>query len=60
MIRCIMMDTDNGSNESVVFTEDMDKDAEDFLYPGQKVIEDEKLDVELPSGFPMDYILKRQ
>lgn len=60
MIRCIVMDNETGSNETVVFTEDMEKDAEDYTAPGQSVVTDEKLDVDFPSGFPLDYILKKQ
>ena len=60
MIRVIVMDNENGSNETVVFTEDLKKDAEDYKTPDQHVETDEKLDVDLPSGFPFDYVLKRQ
>jgi hypothetical protein len=57
--RVIQMDNESGSYETVVFTEDIEKDASDFCSPGQTVISDSKIDEEMPSGFPMDYVLRR-
>ena len=60
MIRVIVASNDNGSKEEVYFTEDFEAEASDFFYMGDMTITiDDKID-ELPSCFPMDYVLRRQ
>ena len=59
-IRLIIMSTANGEEESVIFTEDFDTEADDYCARGQTVDLDEQVLVELPDGFPLDYTLDRR
>jgi len=57
-IRVIVTSTKDGSEENVIFTDDLETPAEDYCRPGFTVDIDEEID-ELPSGFPMNYTLVR-
>lgn len=59
-IRIIQSSNQTGAREEVYFTEDFDTFAEDFITSGLTLDEDSICDCELPSGFPMDYILRRE
>ena len=59
MIRIIHYSNESGSHEGVFFTEDLEMDAEDVLPPNCTISSDTKLDIELPSSFPMEYNLTR-
>ncbi|HDY88360.1 MAG TPA: hypothetical protein ENH82_09655 [bacterium] len=59
MIRVITASTNNGEREEVIFTEEFNKPAEDFFFmDGMTIDLDEQIE-DLPSRFPMEYVLKR-
>ena len=58
--RCIVMSDPSGFRESVVFTENRVAQASEFCAPGQTVDIDVRLPLEMPAGFPLDYILDRR
>ena len=57
--RIITASNDNGNKEEVYFTEDFDTPATDFISPDLTINCDKVIDEEMPSGFPMNYTLKR-
>jgi len=58
-IRLIVCSFPNGENESISFTEDFEIKAEDFCKSGQTVNIDKKIDMEIPSGFPLEHTFER-
>lgn len=56
-IRIIITSKENGEEETVMFTDELEAPVEDFITPGHTVDIDEVLDIELPSGFPLNYTL---
>ena len=58
-IRVIIQSTENGSRESVIFTDDFDLPIDDFVIPGFTVDCDKVIEDNLPDGFPKDYNLER-
>jgi len=62
--RIIVQSTENGESEYVAFYEEdsdeFNSPIEDLLYPGHTVDSDEVCEIDLPSGFPTNYSLKRQ
>ena len=59
-IRLIIMSTDNGEHETVVFTEDFDRSTDYWRTGDQTVDFDEQILVDLPSFFPFDNELDRR
>ncbi len=59
MIRLITASSINGIREEVIFTEEFDAPAEDFFFMDGMTIDMDKLIEDLPSLFPMEYVLKR-
>ena len=57
--RIIQFSTENGEKEYVVFTEDLRVDLEIYRRPGFNHDSDNIIEVEMPSGFPLDYSLDR-
>jgi len=57
-IRVLVASFDNGNNETVYFTEDMDAPAEDFFAKGMAIDEDQIIENVLPTGFPTERELK--
>lgn len=57
-IRVLVASFENGNNETVYFTEDMDAPAEDFFAKGMTIDEDQTIENNLPSGFPVESELK--
>lgn len=53
-IRLIIMSTESGENETVIFTEDENSPGSDFLKPGQSVDFDGMISADLPGAFPTD------
>lgn len=60
MIRVIVVSTPNGNQEEVLFTEDVESSAEDLFTLGDMTVNIDETIEELPGGFPMDYILRRE
>ena len=58
-MRLIIVSTENGEREDVIFTEDNETPAADYCDPGQTVSYDEEINCELPSIFPLEYTLRR-
>lgn len=58
-VRIITCSFENGDNETITFTEDFDIDAEDYCKPGQIVVIDKKIGMEVPLGFPLDHTFER-
>jgi hypothetical protein len=58
--RLIIVSTENGEDETVVFTHDCDTPATDFCRPGQTVDYDDLIYAELPSAFPVDSPLRKE
>jgi hypothetical protein len=58
--RVLHFSTPQGSVEYVIFTQDLEGDAENYKRQGFELIGDNVLDVEMPAGFPLDYELKRK
>ena len=56
-IRLIIMSNESGS-ETVLFTEQFETPAEDHCSQDQTVDFDQKIEVELPSNFPMGFELE--
>ena len=52
-VRVIVCSTENGNSESITFTDDFDSPAGDWCAPGWSVDIDQKIDMEVPSGFPL-------
>lgn len=61
-IRVIIFSSDNGQNETVIFTADFDTPVDDFLTPGLNMTLscDEVIEDNLPSLFPREYTLLRK
>lgn len=59
-VRLIQISNTSGSKEGVIFTDDFDADAADWCNRDTQVDNVEVLDIELPSGFPLNYILWRE
>ena len=63
MIRLIKASSESGSREEVYFTDDLEMEAEDAFFMGgnypMTIDTDEILDVDFPSGFPLDRQLVR-
>lgn len=61
-IRVIIFCSDNGQNETVIFTTDFDVPVGDFLTPGLDMTLscDEIIEDNLPSIFPREYTLLRR
>jgi len=57
--RILQFSTENGNGEYVVFTEDLKMDAEEKRRPQFQLDSDVTIDAEMPSGFPLDYLLNR-
>lgn len=61
MTRCIVASSESGEREEVYFTEDMDSPADDFFFMDEMTIDsDTVLNVDFPSSFPLETILRRQ
>ena len=58
-IRIIICSNENGSNETVMFTQDFDVPAGDFLEPGQTIDEDVIKELDLPNAFPLEHTLRK-
>jgi hypothetical protein len=61
-IRVIVFSSDNGQNETVIFTQEFDTPTDDFLTPGLNMTLscDEVIEDNLPSLFPREYTLLRR
>ena len=58
MIRLIVASTVSGEREEVIFTEDMVTPADELFFMGEMTVDiDDKTIEDLPSGFPMNYVL---
>ena len=58
-VRIVVSSNGNGSDEREIFTDDFDAPVSDLVTAGLTVDEDEVVEVNLPSGFPINYDLKR-
>ncbi len=58
-IRVIVMSSESGREEEVIFTEDFDSPVVDFVSSGLTVMADEIIDNNLPIIFPTDRILRK-
>ena len=59
-VRIILMSSVSGAKEDVAFTDDFESPAEDFCLNDMQVDDDDSIsDMELPSGFPLNYLLHR-
>ena len=58
--RIIMQTSENGAYESVTFSEDFETPLEDFKNPQSDEIKEVIVDINLPSGFPLEYELVRK
>lgn len=58
-IRLIIVSTENGEREHVIFTDDRDAPATDWCESGQSVDFDSVIEAELPDAFPLDSALLR-
>lgn len=59
-IRLIIQSTGNGEHETVQFTEDFETPVKDFIIRGCTIDYDKIIDADLPSEFPLNYLLKRE
>lgn len=59
-LRLIIVSTENGELEHVIFSDDTKVRAQDYCRPGQTVDYDGIIDADLPSGFPIDHMLRRE
>lgn len=59
-VRCIHYSNENGANEGVIFTEDMDKLTDEFIPVGCTLSGESVLNIDsLPDSFPLEYHLTR-
>jgi len=59
-MRIILLNNDQSTNETVVFTEDFNVSAADYCSRDQRIISDSIIEgFELPDSFPLDYELNR-
>ena len=58
-VRLIVQSSKNGEEEYVIFTDAFDTPVEDFIIGDCSISTDTIIDIELPSGFPFNYMLKR-
>lgn len=59
-VRCILFSNENGSKEGVIFTDDMDAPATDFIPPDCTLSGETELhENDLPTAFPLNYTLMR-
>ena len=59
-IRLIQISSTNGIREGVIFTDDFSCEAADYCDSELQVDGDNTLDMDMPSGFPLNYILWRE
>ena len=59
-MRVIMQTSENGTYESVTFSEDFETPLDDFKNPRSDEIIESVIDINLPSGFPLEYELVRK
>jgi len=59
-IRVIGTSNYNGEQQEVFFTEDLDSDVKEFTSPNLSVDFDEVCGFDVPVGFPLEHILKRE
>ena len=57
MTRLIIASRENGSDEEVIFTDELKDFAIDFVSPGLTIDIDTQIE-DLPSGFPLNHVLK--
>lgn len=61
MVRIIhWIDPKDSYNEGIYITEDIDTDAGDFVPYGCTLYSDTQHDIDLPSGFPIEYGFKKE
>ncbi|MCK5610630.1 hypothetical protein KAR91_52645 [Candidatus Pacearchaeota archaeon] len=58
-VRIIVQSSGGGEKEYVEFSTDMDCPVEDFIIPGCSLDSENVTDVEIPLGFPLDEVLKK-
>jgi len=58
-IRIIVMSSANGEKEDVIFSDDFDLESSDFCESGMSISSDDTIDMDLPGGFPKNYVLHR-
>jgi len=59
-VRIIMQSSENGEDKYVTFSDDFDTLLADFERPDCIDISESITEIDLPSGFPMNYDLKRK
>lgn len=59
-VRYIQCSNDSGTDETITFTDDFECPAADYVRLGQEVQTDVVLDIDLPSGFPLEHTLRRE
>jgi hypothetical protein len=58
-IRCITQSEANGSGEYVIFTDDFNSHVGEYQMPDCSIDTDEIINMDIPSGFPLNYQLQR-
>ena len=58
-VRMILSSSEGGNDERVMFTDDIDAPVTDLVAYGLTADDDRVIEIDLPSGFPMNYDLKR-
>ena len=58
--RIIVQSSENGTYESVTFSEDFETPLDEFKNPQSDEIKESIVDIDLPSGFPLEYELVRK
>jgi hypothetical protein len=59
-IRVIVQSSEDGADERVLFTDEFDAPIKKFMVPGLTLDIDKIIKMEIPSGFPLYYMLQRE
>jgi len=58
-VRLIVCSNVSGEEETMTFTDDFEVSSEDYCSSGQTVDIDKKIEMDVPSGFPMNHTFVR-